>query len=153
MRGLEVLPEVQTQINLRITVKIPTEYIPDENQRLRTYKRISSMKSETEIHELRLELEDRYGPLPQEVDGLIEYSRLRLAAERLLVQSIEREKDGITIKFHDNTPISPQRLVDIVSSNAGVVVTPKGLLKIQPAGLRHGEMFSFVRGLLQELAA
>jgi transcription-repair coupling factor (superfamily II helicase) len=153
MRGLEALPEVQTQINLRITVKIPTEYIFDENQRLQTYKRISSMKSEAEIHELRLELEDRYGPLPQEVESLIEYSRLRLAAERLLIQSIEREKDGITIKFHEKTPISPQRLVDIVSSNAGVVVTPKGLLKIHPAGLRHGEMFSFVRGLLQELAA
>jgi transcription-repair coupling factor (superfamily II helicase) len=153
MQGLEARPEVQTQINLRITVKIPTEYIPDENQRLRTYKRISSIKSEVEIYELRLELEDRYGPLPQEVESLIEYSRLRLAAERLLVQSIEREKDGISIKFHEKTPISPQRLVDIVSSNRGVVVTPKGLLKIQPAGLRHSEMFSFVRGLLQELAA
>ncbi len=153
MQGQEVLPDVQTQINLRITVKIPMEYIPDETQRLRTYKRVSSMKSDAELEELRLELEDRYGPLPPEVESLLEHARLRLIAERMLVQSIERERDGITIKFHDHTPITPQRLVETVSSNHGVTLTPQGVLKVRTTGLQHSGIFSFVRGILQELAS
>ncbi len=153
MRGMEVRPEVQTQINLRVTVKIPTDYIPEENQRLKTYKRISSMKSDAEIDELRLELEDRYGTLPEEVESLIEYARLRLIAEKILVQSIEREKDGIAIKFHEKTPVSPQRVVEIVSSNPGLVVTPKGVLKVQPAGLQQRGIFTTIRSLLQEFVA
>jgi len=153
MRGVEGRLEIQTQINLRVTVKIPTDYIPEENQRLKTYKRISSMKSDAEINELRLELEDRYGTLPEEVESLIEYARLRLIAEKILVQSIEREKDGIAIKFHENTPVSPQKVVEIVSSNSGLTVTPNGVLKLQPAGLQQRVIFTAVRNLLQEFAA
>ncbi len=152
MRGAEVLPEVQAQINLKVTVKIPEAYIPDETQRLSTYKRISSLKLDPEVEGLRSELEDRYGPLPREVESLMEYVRLRLLAERLLVKSIERERDGVTIQFHEKTPVQPQALVELVSTNPGVTLSPKGVLKVQSAGWMPGEVFSTVRSLLLELA-
>jgi len=151
MRGQEVLPEVQSQINLKISIRIPPQYIPDENQRLSTYKRISSIKSDSEIEELRSELEDRFGPVPLEVEGLIDYVRLRLVAERVLAQTIERERDAIVIKFHDKTPIAPHRLVEVVSTYPEVSVTPAGALKIQTGGLASREIFSSVRNLLLEL--
>jgi transcription-repair coupling factor (superfamily II helicase) len=102
--------------------------------------------------DLRNELEDRYGPVPPQVESLIEYVRLRLVSERVLVQSIERERDGIAIKFHEQTPVRPQRLVETVSSYPGVSVTPSGVLKMPLAGLAQREIFSSVRALLLDLA-
>jgi transcription-repair coupling factor (superfamily II helicase) len=152
MRGQEILPEVQSHINLKVSVKIPPDYVPDENQRLSIYKKISSLKSDSEMADLRNELEDRYGPVPPQVESLIEYVRLRLVSERVLVQSIERERDGIAIKFHEQTPVRPQRLVETVSSYPGVSVTPSGVLKMPLAGLAQREIFSSVRALLLDLA-
>jgi len=152
MRGVEVLPEVQSHINLRVSVKIPTDYIPDENQRLSSYKRISSIRTYSEIEQLRNELEDRYGPVPPEVESLMEYVRLRLVSEKILVQSIERERDGIAIKFNERTPVHPQKLVELVSSNPEVSMTPNGVLKVHSAGMAQGEIFSSIRSLLLELA-
>jgi transcription-repair coupling factor (superfamily II helicase) len=146
------LPEVQTQINLRVTVKIPEAYIPDETQRLSTYKRISSLKRDSEIEDLRGELEDRYGSIPGEVESLMDYVRLRLLAERVLVKSIERERDGIVIKFHEKTPVQPQKLVELVSSSPSLVLSPNGVLKIRSAGLMPTEMFFSLRSTLLELA-
>lgn len=152
MRSGAELPEVQTQINLRVTVKIPEGYIPDETQRLSTYKRISSLKLDSEIEDLRGELEDRYGSLPSEVESLMDYVRLRLLAERVLVKSIERERDGIAIKFHEKTPVQPQKLVELVSASPGIILSPNGVLKIRSAGLMPTEIFSSLRGTLLELA-
>jgi transcription-repair coupling factor (superfamily II helicase) len=152
MRGQEVLPEIQTQINLKVGIRIPPQYIADENQRLSTYKRISSIKYDSEIEELRNELEDRFGPVPSEVESLIDYVRLRLVAEKALVHSIERERDGVAIKFHERTPVAPQRLVETVSAYPEVSLTPSGTLKMQTVGLAPRELFSSVRNLLLELA-
>lgn len=153
MRGAESTPELRTQINLRLPIKIPTGYISDENQRLRTYKRISSLKSEGEVDAMRNELEDRYGAIPPEVENLVEYVRLRMVAERMLVQSIERDRDGISIRFHEKTPIRPLRLVEIVSSNPEVSVTPGGLLKIHSGGIMPAEIASRLRNLLSDLSS
>jgi len=101
---------------------------------------------------LRNDLEDRFGPVPSEVESLIDYVRLRLVAERVLVQTIERERDAIAIKFHEKTPISPQRLVETVSAYPEISVTPAGTLKIQTSGLAAGEIFSSVRTFLLELS-
>jgi len=153
MRSGAEIPEVQTQINLRVAVEIPESYIADETQRLSTYKRISSLKLDSEIEDLRGELEDRYGTLPPEVESLMEYVRLRLLAERVQVKSIERERDSIAIKFHEKTTVQAQKLVELVSASPGVVLSPSGVLKVQAAGVMPNEIFSSLRGLLLELAS
>jgi transcription-repair coupling factor (superfamily II helicase) len=98
-------------------------------------------------------LEDRYGSLPAEVESLMDYVRLRLLAERVLVKSIDRERDGIAIKFHEKTPVQPDKLVELVSANPGTVLSPNGVLKIQSAGLMPNEIFPSLRSLLLELAS
>jgi len=152
LKGAAVLPDVQTQINLRIPIKIPTAYIPEENQRLRTYKRISGLTTEGEVSDLRAELEDRYGPLPVEVENLMDYARLRLAAEKCLVKSLERQKDGITIQFHEKTPVMPERLVEIVSSEPGISITPAGHLKVEGSWAPLAELLPALRALLLDLS-
>lgn len=153
MKGIQPLPEIQTQLNLRIPIKIPSSYIPDENQRLRTYKRISSLKADAEVSLLRAELEDRYGPLPDEVENLMEYARLRLVSERCLVKQIERQKDAVIIQFHERTLVNRDRLVEVISRESGISLTPDGNLKYRPSGTNPQELLPELRSLLLDLSA
>jgi transcription-repair coupling factor (superfamily II helicase) len=153
MKGGETLPEVQATLNLKIPIKIPTSYIPDETQRLRTYKHISTLRSDAEVSEMRAELEDRYGILPEEVEHLMEYARLRLAADRCLAKLIERQKDGVIIQFHEKTPIQPKRLVEVISREPGISLTPDGHLKYRPRGFSALELLQELRSLLLDLSS
>ena len=152
MKGGETLPEVQATLNLKIPIKIPTPYIPDETQRLRTYKHISTLRSDAEVAEMRAELEDRYGVLPEEVEHLMEYARLRLAADRCVVKLIERQKEGVIIQFHEKTPIQPKRLVEVISREPGISLTPDGHLKYRPQGFSALEILQELRSLLLDLS-
>ena len=153
LQGQEVLPEIQTRIDLKVSVKIPPDYVPEENQRLSVYKRISSLKLDSEMDALREELEDRYGPLPEEVERLLDYMRVRRLAERILVESMVRDRQGVAIAFHPRTPVSPHKLVETVSSVPGLSVSPAGQLRLRSAGVSQGEVLSSVRALLGELAS
>ena len=153
LQGQEVLPDIQTRLDLKVSVKIPPDYIPEENQRLSVYKRVSSLKLDSEMDALRDELEDRYGPLPEEVERLLDYMRVRRLAEGILVESMERDRQGIAITFHPRTPISPHKLVETVSSVPGLSVSPGGQLRLRSAGVSHGEVLASVRALLGELAS
>ena len=65
LKGEESMPELRTTLSLGMDVRIPQEYIPSENLRLRTYKRISSIATEAEKQDVHKELEDRFGTLAQ----------------------------------------------------------------------------------------
>ena len=67
LKGEEIPLEIHSTLNLGLDIRIPQEYIADEHQRLRTYKRISDARNEEEAAKIRAELEDRYGPLPDAV--------------------------------------------------------------------------------------
>ena len=90
LKGEETKPEKRSAINLGLDIRIPQEYIPNENLRLRTYKRIAGITNETEREEVNRELADRFGPPPPAVGNLLDYALLKGLAERLLVV-IDRE--------------------------------------------------------------
>src|SRR6202040_449594 len=64
LKGEEVPLEVHSTLNLGLDIRIPSEYISDDHQRLRAYKRIADASSSDDIASLLEELEDRYGPAP-----------------------------------------------------------------------------------------
>jgi transcription-repair coupling factor (superfamily II helicase) len=70
LKGEEAAPEMRTTLSLGLDVRIPQDYIPSENLRLRTYKRISSIKTDEEKTDVAKELADRFGPLPTSVGNL-----------------------------------------------------------------------------------
>src|SRR5205807_9940501 len=90
LKGEAAAPELRTTLSLELDVRIPQDYIPSENLRLRTYKRISSIKTDEEKADVAKELEDRFGPLPASVENLLDYAVLKSMCERLRVSSVER---------------------------------------------------------------
>ncbi|MDF5638029.1 transcription-repair coupling factor, partial [Vibrio parahaemolyticus] len=62
--SLDELLREQTEVEMRIPALLPDDYIPDVNTRLSMYKRIASVTSSDELSELKVELIDRFGLLP-----------------------------------------------------------------------------------------
>jgi transcription-repair coupling factor (superfamily II helicase) len=147
----EVLPEVETAINLRVDLKIPADFIDEELHRLRIYKQIASSRSEADLDSLYRDLEDRFGELPLPVRNLLEYARLRILGRARGVTSIERTAQGIDIKFHETARIDPERIVELVSAGNGVTFAPPATLRLQAGGVR-AELFSSIENVLREIA-
>ncbi len=112
-------------------MRIPENYIPSENLRLRTYKRISSIASEEEKQDVRRELADRFGAPPATVENLLEYAVLKSMCERLRISAVERQGNRIAIRFHAETPLDPATLVKVVRSRKGIKLDPSGVLWLE----------------------
>src|ERR1700722_11455721 len=133
LKGEDVTPELRTTLSLGFDVRIPQEYIPSENLRLRTYKRISSISTEAERQDVRKELEDRFGALPKSVENLLEYATLKSMSERLRISSVERQGSRVAIRFYPETTLDPARLVSVVRSRKGIKLDPSGVLWMEVA--------------------
>jgi transcription-repair coupling factor (superfamily II helicase) len=150
LKGAPQRIDVRASINLGLDIKIPDNYVADESQRLRLYKRISSLASPEVRAELETELNDRYGPIPPSVANLLSYGLLKSAAEQLLVQSIERKADEIWMRFHEQTPVDPARVTTFVRRRKEASLRPDGVLRF---ALRGGEAKTLeeVQNVLREL--
>ena len=82
---------MRATVNLRVDLKIDDEYIPDMNQRLMVYRKVAAARTEAELSRVVDEIRDRYGAPPASVLNLAEYGRIRVMADRLGVESIDRE--------------------------------------------------------------
>src|SRR5579863_369190 len=149
-KGEAVTPERRATLNLGQEIRIPPEYIESENLRLRIYKRIAGVTSDAERVEVRRELADRFGPPPPAVENLLEYAVLKALAEKMLVATIDRKQDQIAIKFYDDTPLGPERLVKLVRKRRGMRLDPTGVLWFDWKGDAGGPMVA-ARNVLQQL--
>src|SRR6202042_2774202 len=74
LKGEAVPAEIHSSLNLGLDIRIPADYITDENQRLRAYRQIANAGTPADRERAEKELEDRYGPAPDAVRNLLEYS-------------------------------------------------------------------------------
>ena len=102
IKGEEDKPaHASTVINLGISVRIDADYIPEENQRLRMYKRIAGAEDYAALADVRAELQDRYGTPPESVLNLLAAADIRLRCEQLGISQLDRKRTQI--------PNSPRR--------------------------------------------
>ena len=151
MRGEEVLPEIHSALNLGLDIRIPTNYIADENQRLRAYRQIANAKTAEDCAKLEQEIADRYGPVPDEIKNLLEYSALKTAAEKIGIEAVDRRHGILNIKFHQETRVDAAKLLALVSSTPGAQFTPAGVLRVPTDGAtKPADVLAFMRDRLME---
>ncbi len=131
LKGEEVEDELRATVNLRVDLRIDESYVPDMNQRLTLYRTVAAARHEDEIDDVLEGAFDRYGPLPASVLNLADYGRIRIMADRLGVESIDREARTVVIKFRPQAKVDPVRLVSLVRQRSDLTLVP-------PAGLRLG---------------
>jgi transcription-repair coupling factor (superfamily II helicase) len=153
LRGEAVEDETSVSINLGVDVAIPEDYISDMGQRLRTYKRVSSARDEQTLHAILVETQDRYGRLPESVERLFDYARLRRLAEEIGVISIDRTPAGIAIKLGEKARVAPEKLMALVAERSGAAFTPSGVLRVDLAEKEAEMTLETARGVLLEIRA
>jgi transcription-repair coupling factor (superfamily II helicase) len=151
MRGEQVEDETTVSINLGVDVAIPENYISDMGQRLRTYKRVSSARDEDALSAIRAETEDRYGRIPEPVEALFDYARLRQAAELVGVISIDRTREGIAIKLAEKARVAPEKLMELLRLREGANFTPGGVLRLELNEAEKDEVLAVARRVLLQI--
>jgi transcription-repair coupling factor (superfamily II helicase) len=152
LKGEQAPEQVEAQLNLGLNIRIPAEYIKEENQRLRMYKRVAGVDSESQLADVGSELRDRYGEPPQPVRNLLDYASLKLLANRLGVAAIERKRDLVSIKFTQNAAIDPEKLAQFVASQRGSQFTPAGTLKFFVKAPGAEEILARLQTVLEQLS-
>src|SRR6202050_1490686 len=153
MKGEAGVEVTEIQLNLGLNIRIPSDYIKEENQRLRMYKRVAGIETESQLHDVRSELIDRYGETPRAVRNLLEYAALKLQAMRVGATAIERKREFVSIKFSQNASIETEKLARFVASQRGTQFSPDGTLKFSIKIDSAEGILQTLRDLLEELAA
>ena len=153
LKGEEVPIEIHANLSLGLDIRIPSDYIADEQQRLRAYKRVADTKDEAAFKRILDELSDRYGPAPEEVANLVLFAVLKNMAERIGVENVDRRGGKLNIKFHPQSKIDPARLMSLVQGTPGASFSPAGVLMVPVgSGVAPAQMLSGLRHLFEELA-
>lgn len=153
LRGEKVEEVVRTTLRLQLDLHIPPDYIADETQRLRTYKRLADIADADAAARIRSELRDRYGPLPEAVDNLVQSTLLKVAAESLRIEAIERRSNRVKIRFREDSKIEPALLTEFMAKNRGASFSPTGELEWKLSASQETALLDTVEALLRRFGA
>src|SRR5262245_31044064 len=153
LRGTLREAEVDPEIRLPVTARLPEGYVPDVSQRLILYKRLASCRDDAEVARIRDELLDRFGALPSEAENLLDVIRVKIRARRLGVVSIDAARGEIVLTAGDKTSVDPRRLVNLLTQ-------ANGRMRVAPGHKIHAaaplddpkHLFEATRRLLENLA-
>ncbi|VFP79656.1 transcription-repair coupling factor [Candidatus Erwinia haradaeae] len=117
-KGLEPslvdLTHSQTDIDLRMPALIPSDFIPNINTRLSCYKRIASAKNVNALEQIKVELINRFGLLPDPTRTLLEISKIRIIANKIGIKKVEANEKGGFIEFHKHNTVNSECLLELL---------------------------------------
>ncbi len=151
--SLEDLISSQTEVELRLPSLLPEDFIPDVNTRLSFYKRIASAKDDNALEELKVELIDRFGTLPDATRHLLQIAALRQHAQSLGIKRIEGNEKGGFIEFSAHNRVDPAHLIGLLQRDPRVyrLDGPTRLKFIKDLSERP-QRIDFIAGLLTDMA-
>jgi transcription-repair coupling factor (superfamily II helicase) len=148
-RPMDAGPEVE----LHVPTLIPEDYVPDVHLRLMLYKRIAGTPSREELDELKVEMIDRFGPIPTFAQSLFRATYLKLRAGALGIRKIDAGASSGYILFEETNKVDPKRVLKLIQGK------PKeyrldGPLKLRFAHIARTEeaLFTRVEQLVDQLA-
>jgi transcription-repair coupling factor (superfamily II helicase) len=98
----EVQERPEPVIELKVDAFLPSDYIPEQEQKLSLYRRIVSLNSLEEAEDLKREIEDRYGKLPASGRNLLRIASLKLLAKKMGITLLRKKRGKILIEFSEN---------------------------------------------------
>ena len=110
---VEKVDEPDPIISLNVEAYIDRNYIESSADKIEIYRRLAVVREDVEIKNLREEMQDRFGEVTEPVENLLQVAKIRLAAKKLDVKSIQEQNLRVEIVFNDLTKISAQGLIDL----------------------------------------
>jgi transcription-repair coupling factor (superfamily II helicase) len=142
---------IDPEIQLKIEALFPEDYVPEPQQRMNLYKRLSRASANTEIDEIEDEILDLYGKAPEQVNNLIQLMRIRVAMKEIRVLRLDYSGHHLVVTFDPETDLSPEVLVAWAQSDERVRLLPADRLtyrigKVETAARIAGsfKLFDFI---------
>ena len=114
LKGITVQEDFTTQIDLDVDAFIPPAYIVNETQKLDIYKRIAGIENIKERDDMKDELLDRFGEIPESVDHLLRIALIRVAAHKLYMTEIRGKNERIIFTFLPNAEVDALRIPELL---------------------------------------
>ena len=130
LKGEDLEDDVRATVNLKVDFRLDESYVPDMNQRLMIYRQIAGARSEDEIGRIVDEVRDRYGPTPAQVLNLADFGRIRVLADSLGVETIDRADSSVAIKFRPKAKVDPMHIIGLVQERGDLTLIPPNTLKL-----------------------
>ncbi len=130
LKGEDLEDDVRATVNLKVDFRLDETYVPDMNQRLMIYRRMAGARSEDEIGRIVDEVRDRYGPPPTTVLNLADFARIRVLADALGVETIDRADATIVMKFRQKTKVDLKQVIKLVQERGDLQLIPPSSLKL-----------------------
>jgi transcription-repair coupling factor (superfamily II helicase) len=153
MRGEPPRTQVEPDVNLPLAALIPDDYVPDVHQRLVFYKRFSLIANPDQLADLRAELADRFGELPDEVDNLSELMLIKAEMRDLRLRGMESGPGRLVLTLGTDAALDARKLALLLQRAKGTYrLTPDmKLIARIPEGLKGHHLLQEAKKLLQEL--
>jgi transcription-repair coupling factor (superfamily II helicase) len=115
--AMELSDQWSPQISIGTSVLIPEDYVSDLTVRMALYRRLASLEDRGEIERFAAELIDRFGPLPEEVQHLLEIVAIKHLCRAASVEKIDAGPKGAMLAFRNNAFPNPVALVRLISEH------------------------------------
>ncbi|WMY94725.1 MAG: transcription-repair coupling factor [Arsenophonus sp.] len=150
--SLEEITNQNTEIELKIPLFFPENYIRDINIRLSFYKKIAHAKTEKELNVLKIEIIYRFGPLPVLAKQLIEFGIIRIQAHDLGIKKIEANEKYGFIEFHEKNKININNIIKLLENEPDTYrLDGKNKLKFYYQLFDNHIRLSFIKKLIKFL--
>ena len=154
LRGEPPQVHIEPEVQLPMAALIPDHFVPDVHQRLVFYKRFSQARDEEELEELRAELVDRFGEVPDEVDALCHQTSLKLQMRGMRLRNLDTGPARLVFTLGPDAALDPVALTRLVASSGGIYrLTPDMKLIARVNSETRGDRFVVeARKVLTDLA-
>jgi transcription-repair coupling factor (superfamily II helicase) len=130
LKGEELEEAPRAAVNLKVDLRLDESYVPDMNQRLMLYRRVAAARSEEEIGRIVDEVRDRYGPTPAAMLNLADFGRIRVLADRLGLDAVDRDGPFVVFRFRDKTPVDPMHILKLIRARDDLQIVPPNTVKL-----------------------
>ena len=152
LQGETVEEDFETTIDLSINAYLPDFYIPNEEQRLEMYQKISAIRDTEDFFDVQDELLDRFGEMPRAAGMLLETALLKARAHRLGMESITQKTGTVLFAFRPNAGVEPARLTALLARDKSRYLFSAGASPYLTVKLKKGEdPFSSAQSVVEAL--
>lgn len=154
LKGEPIIEEITPEIHIGVSAFIPEYYIEEPIERLNIYRRLSICKSDDEVERIREELIDRFGPIPEEVNNLLEVIKIKIILTQLAIKRVEANASQWVLSFHESTPVLPSRVLYLAkeSREFRFRFTPDSKLIVEDFSKMGKDPIRFTKNILKALA-
>lgn len=153
LKGEPVVEKLEPEINIEFSAYLPEAYIPDIDQRMSVYRRLAKMEDLPEMGDLKRELIDRFGPLPNEASNLLLKIMFKVLAIKGGVRRMDLKGQLLTLRFSELHQKHPFGVVDLVRKKPDICrFTPEQQLQIRMTNTVFNATLVETKNILKEIA-